>query len=118
MSAESQAYDTLSGAAAVTALVSTRIYPDFVPQEKTLPSIAITRADTEYTTTIHSDVPVVTAVQLEIWCMAATRLAAEAVADAALSAVAAADFRPVGRRPETDAAAEMFATVLTMEFWE
>jgi hypothetical protein len=54
MSAETVAYAALSAAAAVTTLVSTRIYPDFVPQEKTLPAVAINRAATEYITTIHS----------------------------------------------------------------
>ena len=41
MSAETIIYSTLSGSAPVTALVSTRIYPDFLAQEIVLPAIVI-----------------------------------------------------------------------------
>ncbi len=119
MSAETSAYSALSGAGAVTALVDTRIYPDFVPQEKTLPAIAIARTETEYVTTIHSGTPVAAEVTLDVHCMAATRAGAEALADAALAALGAATFTLQGRTPQFDPEGpELFSTVLTVNFWE
>lgn len=116
MSAEALAYDALSGAAPVTALVATRIYPDFVPQEKTLPAVAIARANTEYINSIHSNVPLATVATMEIWCMAAKRVEAEALANAVVAALTAFSVR--NRSPEFDAEAEVFATVLTVSVLE
>jgi len=39
MSAESELYAALSGHAALTALVSTRIYPDAIPEDQPLPAV-------------------------------------------------------------------------------
>ena len=91
MSAETLLYSTLSGAAAVTAIVSTRIYPDVVPQDATLPCVAFNRIDTVYHTTIHSAVPVAETAILEITCMAGTRVNADALADAQSRGFAEAD---------------------------
>jgi hypothetical protein len=116
MSAETLAYSTLSAAAPVTALVGTRIYPDFVPQEKTLPALAIARAETEYINSIHSNVPLGSIATLGIWCMAATRAEAEALADVVVTALSA--FTMLNRSPEFDADSEVLATVLTVSVLE
>lgn len=117
MSAETVAYDLLKNAVPVTSLVSTRIYPDFVPEEKTLPAVAIARANTEPVNTIHSHVPAGALVTLEIWCMASTRAGAEALADAVLAALTGCE-EVQNRTPEFDAEAGVFATVLTVVFLE
>lgn len=113
MSAETVAYAALSAAPAVTGLVSSRIYPDFVPQEKTLPAVAINRAATEYITTIHASTPLGAIATLEVWCMASTRSAAEALATAVVATLAAAQFSITNRAPEFDAETEVFAAVIT-----
>jgi hypothetical protein len=119
MSAETSTYSTLSGAAGVTALVGTRIYPDVVPQEKALPAIAIARTETEFINTIHNAAPLGSFVELEIWCMAETRTGAEAVADAVKAAfIATTGFMLKNRRPEFDAEHQVYSTVLTVEFFE
>jgi hypothetical protein len=119
MSAETTTYSTLSGAAGVTSLVSTRIYPDFVPQEKTLPAVAITRINTEFINTIHNATPLGAFVELEVWCMASTRAGANALADAVTNAIAAASgFMLKNRRPEVDMENSIYSTVLTVEFFE
>ncbi len=117
MSAETVLYSTLSGAAGVTAIVSTRIYPDVVPQEAALPAIAFARAETEYVNTIHGTTVAKRAV-LEVWCMAAGRAAAEALGDAVESAARTGGFMPSGRRPEFDDEADTWAAVLTVDYWE
>lgn len=118
MSAETQAYARLTADAAVSAIVSQRVYPDFVPQEKTVPAIAITRVGTEPLMTIHSFVPCATQVTLEVWCLANGRYAAEQLANVAQSALAGGEFALVNRVPEYDAESDIWATVLTVEFWE
>ena len=116
MSVESTLYSTLSGAAGVTALVSTRIYPDVVPQEATLPCVAFARLDTAYENTIHSAAPILETATMEISCMATTRVGADALCDAVLAAVGAAQFIPVGRRAEFDFDNQMYATVLSVDY--
>lgn len=115
MSAESLAWTTLTGDTAVAAIVGTRIYPDFVPQEQTLPAIAVSRVSTEYLTTINTDAPVGEIAALEIWCMAETRIAAESLANAATTALSLAQFFPLDRRPEFDNESVVYAVVLSVQ---
>ncbi len=114
MSAETELYAALSGASAVTALVSTRIYPDVVPQEQTVPAIAYARTDTEYLTTIHSAVPLGQFVSLEVVCMAEARDDADAVADAAITALGAAAFVLLTRAQEFDNDRLLWGTVFSV----
>jgi hypothetical protein len=101
MSAETVLKTTLDAAAAVTALVSTRIYPDTRPQDDVLPAIVYARDGTEYVPTIHGTIAL-TRAQLSVACFAATRAAAEAVADAAQAAVLAARFNLINRGGDFD----------------
>jgi hypothetical protein len=88
VSAESIVYGWLSGFAGLTALVGTRIYPDVIPEQASLPAIAFTRSQTEPVSTIHGSVfAEFVAVQIQAW--SATRTEAEAVADAVVDALAA-----------------------------
>lgn len=121
MSAESQAYAMLSADDDIVALVVDRVYPDFVPQDNALPAVAIIRTETDYVTTIHSGEPVAIQVTLEIWCLAATRLVADQLADTAMVTMTGSPggFVPVGRRPETETGPPVqFATVLSLVCWE
>lgn len=116
MSAETVLYSTLSGASGVTALVSTRIYPDVAPQDGSLPAVTFERVATEYHNTIHGTV-IATVAAMDVWCMGATRASAEAVCDAAATAVRAAGFLTTGRRAEFDPESDLWAAVLSIDHW-
>lgn len=100
MSAES-ATKTALEAAGVTALVGTRVYPDVRPQDDALPAIVYQRTQTTFVPTIHSSVSL-TRAQIAIGCYAETRAGAEAVADAAHTALLAAGFLPLNRAGDYD----------------
>jgi len=116
VSAETVLYAALTAAAGVTALIGTRVYPDVVPQESALPCAAFARLDTEYTTTIHSGVPIAENTTIEISCMALTRASADDVCNAVIAAAGAAGFTPTGRRAEFDSDQQLWATVLTVDY--
>jgi hypothetical protein len=120
MSAETLANSTLIGAGAVTAIVSTRIYPDVVPERVPVPAIAITRAETEYVNTIHGGPPVASLVHLEIWCMSDSRGPAEALADVVITALGGAGFQLENRRPDYDETVlpAIYSSVLSVGYWE
>jgi hypothetical protein len=117
MSAETTLYATLAAASAVTALVSTRIYPDIAPQEVAVPCIAFSRTGTEYVQSIHGPV-LAQRVSIEVSCMAATRASAEGIADAVLTAAVAAAFIAAGRRADFDPDSGLWAAVLTVDYWQ
>lgn len=117
MSAETLIYGTLSGAAGVIAIVSTRIYPDFLAQEITLPAIVTQRSESEYINTIHSGAAVATRITMETWCLAATRIGAETLADAVEVALPGGNFRIVNRFPEFDPETGTFAAVVASDIW-
>lgn len=102
MSAETELYATLSGAAGVTALVSTRIYPDIIPQDADLPAIAYQRTGTEFLNTIHGGAPLGHAATLEITCVGETRPAANAIANAVVAALAGTEFLAVDQQAAVD----------------
>ena len=118
MSAETLIYATLSGAAGVTAIVSLRIYPDFISQEIALPAIVNQRIDTEYDHTIHSFVAIAVKVITDSYCLAATRIGAEALADAVAVALPAGSFRVSARRTEFDPETMTHISTITSEVWE
>lgn len=123
MSAETQLYSTLTGAAGVTAIVGSgsaaRIYPDFIGQEIVCPAVVFHRVETENITTIHSNAIQASRVALEVWCMAiSSRASADALADAVETAFAPSGFMPLNRRAEFDPETETFATVLTVSYWQ
>lgn len=117
MSAETLIYGTLSGATGVSTIVSTRIYPDFLAQEITLPAIVTQRSESEYVNTIHSGAAVATRVTMETWCLASTRFGAETLADAVEIALPAGGFRIVNRYPEFDPETATFASVVASDIW-
>lgn len=114
MSAETVLKTTLDAAAGVTALVSTRIYPDARPQDDVLPAIVYTRDGTEYVPTIHGTIAL-TRARLSVVCLGLTRAAAEAVGDAAQAAVLAANFLILARGADFDEATRTYLVTLGIE---
>jgi hypothetical protein len=99
VSAETVLYSTLSGAAPVSAIVGTNIFPDAAPQDLDPPFIVYNRIGTEPTTTIHGTV-VATKVAIEVLCLAETRAVVEGLADAVVTALIAAGFEYLDRSGE------------------
>ena len=116
MSAETELYAALSGDAGLTAVVSGRIYPDFLAQEISLPALVYQRAETEYITTVHDGTVHGTRVTLEIWCLHTTRIGAETLADLVEEAIEQS-FLPIDRRPEFAQETLTFSTVVTVSVW-
>lgn len=117
MSAETVLYSTLTGAAAVTAIVSTRIYPDVAPQDVALPCVAFSRTGTETIGTL-SAASVASKATIECWCMSNSRATAETLGDAVHTAASAAWFTPTSRRAEYDQDAQLWAVAQTFDYWE
>lgn len=101
MSAEATLYSLLSAAPGVTALVSTRIYPDLVPEEKAAPYIGYERTSTQPIVAI-SGATLGEIVTLTLACWADTRIAAEALADAVTAALQTSVLTYVSRGSELD----------------
>lgn len=116
MSAESEVHDALNAYPALTAMIDTRIYPDFLAQEISLPAVVYQRAETEYITTVHDGLVHGSRVTMEVWCMHVTRIGAEQLADLVEQAMAGG-LLPVDRRPEFDPASATFSTVVSCVLW-
>lgn len=117
MSAEVELYSALSSDTDVANEVDGRIYPDVAPQDSALPGIVFARISTEYVNTIHGT-SVATRTSLDIWCTAETRIGAEELCDIVEPVVRAADFMTTGRRAEFSAEQQIWAAVLSVDFWE
>jgi hypothetical protein len=119
VSAETELHAALTGYAALTTAVADRIYPDFLAQEIPLPAVVYQRADTEYETTIHSGAVLASIVTFEIYCMATSRVAAEALANLVELAIAAPQnsLLPINRRPEFEPETLTFSTVVSCTIW-
>ena len=83
---EAAIYSILSGDAGVAALVSTRIYPFFLPQECNLPAITYYRAATDRESAFMTD-PGYANVRISIDILAASASSAMDVAEAVRSAL-------------------------------
>lgn len=80
MSAETELYAVLSGSSGLTALVGTRIYPDILPEETSLPAVVYSRTGTQPIATIHGgNCGEFADLQISAW--GKTRVSASAVAD-------------------------------------
>ena len=118
MSAETSLYSLLSGAAGVTALVSTRIYPDVLPVDAVYPSIAFSRANSEPTYSLGG-VYYGTNVELSIGCWSDSRTSADAVALAVRNAIPGSAFvHTDGPEAAYDPATHLFASTITVAFFE
>lgn len=116
MSVETDLYSALSTDAGVSALVGLRVYPDLAPVDVALPAMTFGRTQTEYVNTIHGSAVAIRA-QLEVVCMAGTREAADAVADAVEVAVRLDGFATLDRRGEFDSESLVFMATVVIERW-
>jgi len=114
VSAETVLFSTLAGSVAVGALIADRIYPDARPQDDVLPGIVYRRDGTEIVPTIHGTIAL-TRAQLAAVCLGATRASAEAVADAAQTALLAAGFLLVNRAADFDPESRTYIATLAVE---
>lgn len=117
MIAEESLYSLLSGTAGITALVSTRIYPDALPETVTYPAIVFSRASTDPVPSI-SNINFGSDVILNVSAWGTTRTSVDAIAVAVASAVLGTAFymqqREAGFDPETG----LFASVVTVSVFE
>lgn len=112
MSVESDFYSLLSNASGVTALVSTRIYPDALPEEHAYPAIVFARTRTDEVRSISGQV-FGADVDLAVGCWATTRTTADAVA-VAVEALLTGTFVRAAREAAFDPETGLFASILTV----
>lgn len=117
MVAEQSLYSLLTSAAGVTALISTRIYPDAMPEGCIYPAIVFARNSTEPIASI-SNINFGSDVTMTVDCWAKTRSSADAVAAAVTSAINNSDFFLTGREAGFDSESGLFATILTVIVFE
>ncbi|HJT63073.1 MAG TPA: DUF3168 domain-containing protein [Burkholderiales bacterium] len=121
MSAETLTYNALVGAAAVTAIVgagaSAKIYPDEAAQEAAPPLIVFERGDSDPEYTLDNTLAG-NKVQIHVTSWAATRVAAEQLADACVTAMATAGYVSLARDGSFDAETQSYAAVVLFEVWE
>lgn len=119
MSAETDLVAALVAASGVATLVGARVRVDRAEETDALPFVAISREATEPYTDISSGAILASLVTLDVYCIAATRAAADALAAAVTTAVCAVPRQSVaGRRAEFDPEAGLMTTVLTVTWWE
>ena len=93
MSIESSLFTALTGNAALTALIGTRLYPDAMPQGAVLPCIVYQRISTPRTQGFGSSQPVIVSrPRLQFSCWALTASAALAVCAALRTALLATSY--------------------------
>lgn len=121
MSAETLINSALLASAPVTLIVGSgliaRIYPDFLTQLISLPAIVTQRANTQYINTIHTGEVQASNITMDTWCLAATRVAAESLADLVENALVIGGFRLVDRRPEFNEETLTYAAVVAGSIW-
>ena len=117
MSAETELYAALSGRAGLTALVSTRIYPDAIPEGEPLPAVVYIRSSTVPTYTIGGSL-VCEDAHFMITAWAESRTNAEAVADQVAAALISSENPALDRSGGFDAETGLFAASIETDwFW-
>lgn len=116
MSAESELYSVLSAHAPLTALVSTRIYPDAIPEDKSLPAVVFSRMSTDPIFTVHGNA-VAETVRFHVAAWGVTRTAAQGVADAVYVALNNAKYPPLNRTSAFDGDAGLFADIVETDWF-
>lgn len=115
-SAETDLYAALSGRAALTALVGTRIYPDAIPEGSLLPAIVYQRSSTTPTTTLLN-VTVAEEVLFAISAWSETRTSCESVADEVVAALAASSNPYANRSTGYDPEVGLHAVTVECDWW-
>lgn len=118
MSAETQLRAVLVADSAVAALVSTRVFADRAEQGAAQPFVVFGRVSTQPVQFLDGTVPR-SQVSLDVQCWAATRAAADALADAVTTAIRAVPPQSVpGRSGVYDADLDAHGTVLNVNWWD
>ena len=118
MSAETEVYAALSGHAGLTAIVSTRIYPDVLPEKTIYPAVVFSRnqpSNPIYSISGHyfgADV------SLQVGCWGNTRTEADAAGAQAEAALIAAGMLPNGKNSGYDPETDLYASIITVEILE
>lgn len=114
MSAESLVITALTGDTGLTAVVATtNIASDYISQEYGLPGVAITRPETSYLKTIHTQIPREESADVDCTCMASSRAEVNNIADLVVTALATSDFDVVNRAHDFDPDTMTFTAVVT-----
>lgn len=113
MTVESDFYALLSANAGVTAQVSTRLYPDSLPEECAYPAIVFARASTDPLIGLSGQV-FGADVALSVGCWAKTRTAADLAAVAVEAALVNSAFTRIARDAVMDPETGLLATILTV----
>lgn len=116
MSAETELYAVLSGAAGLTALVGTRIYPDAIPEDATLPAVVYARAGTEPVLSVSGQKFAETA-RLTVSAWAKTRTAAAAAGDQIEAALLAAWQPAINRSSVFDGEVGLYAATVETDWF-
>jgi hypothetical protein len=121
VSAETLTNTALLAAAGVTAIVgagaAARIYPDEAAQEATPPLIVFERGESQPEYTLNNTLAA-NRVQMNVTSWAATRVAAEQLADAVVAAMATAGYVTIARDGSFDAETQSYAAIVLFEVWE
>ena len=117
MSVEDTLYTTLSGNAGIAALVSTRIFPDAIPEDKALPAVVYSRTGTDpYPSLSGADFGADITLNIQSW--AKTRTQADQIGGAIEAALLGTDFYKVARDVGMDPETGLFATILSYEIFD
>lgn len=117
MSAETSVYSAISGYAGLTAIVSTRIYPDVLPDNTIYPAVVFAREKTEPLVTISGHY-FGADVSLKVACWADTRTGADAASTQAQAALIAAGIVPTGKSAGYDPDTDLFASIIDIDLFE
>lgn len=113
MSAESDLYAALSGAAPVTDIVSDRIFSDVRDQETDIPAIYFERAATETINSIHNSTAIAEFASMTVVCFEDSREEAADLADKVISAATSAGLIYTGREGQYDIESDTFVSILS-----
>jgi hypothetical protein len=117
MSAETELYTKLSGTSGITSLVSTRIYPDVLPEGCTYPAIVFARIRTEPVISLGGQ-SFGSDVELTLGAWGKTRTSSDAVAAAIASTLVGSAFVQLGREAAFDPETGLFASIISVLFFE
>ena len=116
MSSETEIYAALSASVALSAIVSTKIYPDAIPEDKLPPAVVYQRSSTELVVTIGGAVLAEIA-RFAVTAWSATRAQADSAADSVVAALAAAGQQMSGRSAGIDPETGLFATTIDVDWF-
>lgn len=117
MSAETEVYSALSGYVGLTGIVSTRIYPDVLPEKCIYPAIVFSRESTNPIRSVSGHY-FGADVELQVGCWGKSRSEADSAATQAEAALNAADLIPGGRASGYDPETDLYASIIKVEVLE